>query len=383
MISTIEVSEIVRTFKPLDVASYLRLHGWTQQEIVPEKYAIWTKGNGDRDGFEVLLPLAAHFRDFASRVADLINTLQAVEKRALPEILEDLTTPHADIVRARLAPDGDMNGSLPLEDGASVFQQMRDLVLAAACAAISPRHVYAKRKPDQAMNYLREARFGQTKRGSYVITVLSPVPPILANGQQRLAPEFEDEPFSRKTIRLLADALAATEDGVQEVAASGRLDVFAAAVERGVSANLCEAIIKLNKGAGDRGVEFSFAWAPSRGEPQGVRNLHRLMPDSMPYLEEVSRYFRQTSELDEVEVFGVVHKLELTDLPDVEKVTIVGTADGERRSVLTELGGDLRKLVIRAHEDRIPVALVGELTKEGKSYRLRNPRDFRLVEEAD
>jgi len=383
MSSRIEIAEIVRTFKPLDVASYLRLHGWAQQEIVPEKYAVWTKRNGDRDGFEILLPLAAHFRDFASRVGDLINVLQAVEKRGLPEILEDLTTPHADIVRARLAPDGDMNGSLPLEDGASVFQQMRDLVLAAACAAITPRHVYAKRKPDQAMNYLREARIGQTRRGSYVITVLSPVPPMLQLGPPALFADLDEEPFARRTMRILSDALSATTDAVQDVAASGQLDVFSAAVARGVSANLCEAILGLNKGAGDRGVEFSFSWAPSRGEPGGVRNLHRLPPDSMPYLEEVSRHFRQTSEVEGVEVFGVVHRLEATAILDTGKVTIVGTGDGGRLTVHTELEGSLHHLAIEAYEHKLPVACVGELVKEGRSYRLRNPRNFRVVEESE
>jgi len=40
-----------------------------------------------------------------------------------------------------------------------------------------------------------------------------------------------------------------------------------------------------------------------------VKSVQRLEADSMPYLEEASRYFRQTSELEGVEVFGAVHRL--------------------------------------------------------------------------
>ena len=100
----VSLADILRIFKPLDAASYLRLHGWKQQEVVPEKYAIWTKKDDSRGEFEILLPLATTFSDFSRRVREVIDTLQAEEKRAVAEILEDVSTPHADIVRARLAP---------------------------------------------------------------------------------------------------------------------------------------------------------------------------------------------------------------------------------------------------------------------------------------
>ena len=52
-------------------------------------------------------------------------------------------------------------------------------MLAAACAAIEPRAVYAARKPERAMAYLRQIRLGPTEAGSFVVTVESPVAPRL------------------------------------------------------------------------------------------------------------------------------------------------------------------------------------------------------------
>lgn len=378
----IPLETLARTFKPLEVASYLRLQGWSQQELVPERFSVWSRKDQARGDFEVLLPMQPAFSDFGRRIKELIETLEAFERRPHMEIVEDFSTPNADIVRARLAPGGDFDGTLPLEDGAHAFQQMRELMLAAACAAVAPKQVFAKRKPDQAMKYLREARIGQTRRGSYVITVLSPVPPLLMAGNQTvLLQEAEEEPFSRRTVRTLADALTATTEGVQSAAASGNLDVLTTGVARGVSANLCEAILGLHEGSGARGVEFAFSWAPSRGAPQNVKSVQQLQPDSMLYLEEASRYFRQTSELEGVEVFGVVHRLEHLN-GNAGDITIVGTADGDRRTVVTELHGENHNLAIRAYKEVLPVRCVGEMVKEGKSYRLKNPRDFRLVDES-
>lgn len=385
MSPTAEFADAVQAVKPLDVAAYLRLHGWAEQRIVRDAYSLWTRSIAERGEFEAMLPLDRGFSDFGRRVRELVETLEIVEQRSLPHIIEDLTTPNADIIRARLAPDANFDGTLPLDDGATVFQQVRELVLAAACAAVARKPVFAKRKPDQAMRYLREqARIGQTGRGSYVITVLSPVSPALRDkGQLSLLPGLEEEPFPRKVVRLLAEALAATVDGARLAASSGELDPFASAVSRGVSANLCEAILGLNHGSGDRGVEFSFSWAPTRGAPPNVRNVYRLTPDAMPYLEEASRAFRRAPELEGVDVIGFVHKLQRNDEDERRRseVTIVGTADGEPRSVVATLEDDLETLAIRAYEELLKIACVGELVRDGRSYRLRNPREVRIVDD--
>ena len=374
--------DIVRHFKPLDVSSYLRLHGWKQVDVEPNRFATWVKSNAERGDFEVLLPLATTFRDFPQRVHELLDTLKAEERRAAEEIVEDLTSPHADVVRARLAPDGSLDGTLPLDAGAGVFQQMRDLMLAAACSAWAPRPVFAKRKPDRAMQFVRDARIGQTRRGSYVVTVLSPVPPTLTNTNGHLFDD-ETEPFSRKSTRTLATALNATVQGVEAAAATGTLDALSRAVELGVSANLCDAILGINRSAGNEGIEFSFSWAASREAPVGLPVKLRLAADSMPYLEEVSRCFRQTAEIEDVEVLGLVQKLERLGTENTGKVTISGTVDGDRRTVHADLTGDDHSLAIRAYENRLPIACTGELVREGKSHRLKNPRGFRLLDESE
>jgi len=87
--------DIVRHFKPLDVSSYLRLHGWTQVDIDPNRFATWTKLDQTRGEFEILLPLATTFRDYPQRVRQVLETLRAEEQRSTDDIVEDLPSPHS------------------------------------------------------------------------------------------------------------------------------------------------------------------------------------------------------------------------------------------------------------------------------------------------
>ena len=58
------------------------------------------------------------------------------------------------------------------------MERARDLVLAAACAAITKRAYFATRKPTKATDYLSRVRMGQTERGSYVLTIRSDGMPL-------------------------------------------------------------------------------------------------------------------------------------------------------------------------------------------------------------
>jgi hypothetical protein len=99
----------------------------------------------------------------------------------------------------------------------------------------------------------------------------------------------------------------------------------------------------------------------------------------MPIIDEVASLFRQTSPEEDVEVIGVVKKLE--HMENSGKVTIVGTADGEGRTVVMDLSGVEHKMAIRAYDERLVMVCHGELNKEGKGFVLHNPRGLMLIEE--
>src|SRR5262249_40239707 len=139
------------------------------------------------------------------------------------------------LVDARLA-----DASVPLDEGATFIQKAKDMMLAAACAAVNPRVYYPSRKPAQAMDYIRRARLGQTEPGSFIVTILSPVPPSLADPSGHFI--ALEEPYERQVTRVLAGALDSVRRAAEDAASTGQVNGFIQAVPSGVSANLCDAL---------------------------------------------------------------------------------------------------------------------------------------------
>ncbi|MBV8213394.1 MAG: hypothetical protein JOZ08_09250 [Verrucomicrobia bacterium] len=374
MKTTIRDIETLSAIRPLDMVAYLRSNGWEQAQIL-ERGAFWLKVKNDQT-FELLLPLDSTVRDLPYRMAEVLQTLEDAEGRSQLEIIDDVVMASADVIRSRL-PGAQHSGEISVERGRLVYEQARNLMLAAACAAVEKRPLFAKRKPEQAMQFLEHARFGVPEGGSYVLKIISPVSPKLVD-KDLFGEEIAEEPFERKTVRVLAQAVYALVVASRDVALTGGIEPMKAAVARGVSANLCEAIVGLHEGSGEKGVEFSFSWAPLRGAPSNVVSQVAITPDSIPIIGETARIFRETESVESTEVLGIVNKLQHQD-GNQGKVTIAGSADGIARTVTLELSGPDHTLAVRSYEDRIPISCVGELTREGRSWVLKNPREIDLI----
>lgn len=168
------------SLSPLDLRAYLLARGWTEEDRLGDKALVLARQVAG-EGFEILLPLREDLGDFVSRMAEAVHLLAQVEQRSETSILADLSLAGCDVVRVRAADAADY-GTIGLIGGVTLYTQARELLLAAACAANAPRPVFHNRKPQVALDYLGNVRMGQTERGSYVATLLSPVDPALGPG---------------------------------------------------------------------------------------------------------------------------------------------------------------------------------------------------------
>lgn len=160
--------------------------------------SIWTKSAGKAGAYEIVLLLDPTLNEYARRMAEVVQTLEVAEARSLLDILHDIVATSADIVRIRLQHSLIESGAIPLEYGMKMIEQGRELLLAAACAAVQRRAYFGARKPQEAVDYLRGLRMGQTEQGSFVLRIQSPVTPLF---QRPLTPEDgeeEEPPFDRR-----------------------------------------------------------------------------------------------------------------------------------------------------------------------------------------
>lgn len=362
--------------------SYLRATGWYKKAESHGKWSLWYRQDGEGNNFELGVPLSPTLRDFAARMSDALRVLETVEERSQLEIVRDLLVTSADVIRVRFA-DGELaDGSVPLEDGSQYFQKARDLMLAAACAAAKPRAYFPSRKPAEATDYLRNVRLGQTEHGSFVLTILSRVPPSLTTSTGKL---FEnEEPFERRVTQVLSESLGAVRTAAEDAASTGQVESFVEAVGKGVSANLCDAVAGLGKSpTGSRNIEFSFSWSRSRPllASTKVPNTILFPADAFPVIQEAGLYLKESSPIEDFEARGPVVKLEKADAASNGKITIHCFVEGQPRKVTIELADAEYHQAVAAHDKNQIVRCSGVLLREGRYLRLREPFDFAVEPE--
>ena len=216
---------------------------------------------------------------------------------------------------------------------------------------------------------MNRVRLGQTDHGSFVVTLLTPVvpPPMPA-----LFPDAEDwnAPIERRMTVRLVEALTAVRQATERTAA-GDKEAFGDAVAQGVSANLCEALVRLVEPFPT--LDVGVSWAQTR--PLAIAsNVVRFGQADAALLREAARSLRDRAPRPDVDLYGFVRLLKRGEEDDDGIIGLATTIDGQRQSVKVVLERVDYERAIQAHHDRAPVVLKGDLDRMGQRWRLLNPR---------
>jgi hypothetical protein len=353
----------LRAISPAALAAFARSEGWSKTEVFGTHADVYAGANRP----EIILPRTDRLADYASTVSRLIGIFAKITDRDELATYRDLVGADRDVVRVR-AIGSDDDGSVVLDAGVKIIAQAREMLLAAACATRSPQPLYRAGANKEANDYMCRVKLGQTEHGSFVVTLLAPVPPLL---QPQLDPSWaslEDEPMERMVTRRLMDALEASRTAA-EMALSGDSAAFENAVTAGVSANLCEAVASLIEQS--NGLDISLTWARTRPTPEAQRKVVFSGNDA-EILKEAARTFRLRQPKPDVTLFGTVHKLR-RDQEEVEGVvTLKAMVDDKLQSVSAVLDQSNYSVAVQAHGAKTPVIVTGDLERVGQRWQMTN-----------
>ena len=322
------------TVSPVALAAYVRGEGWTKTEPYGQHGDIYT----GHDRPELILPRTDRLADYVSVVSRLIGILSEVNGQDETAIYRDLTGADHDVVRVRAIVSGD-DGTVPLNEGVEMVAQAKEMLLSAACATRSAQAVYRAGANREAADYMKQVRLGQTEHGSFVVTMLGPVPPLLQSVPYPSWVDYDDEPYERQVTRRLVEALEASRDAAEKAHSGDGAAAFENAVDAGVSANLCDAMAKLIEGT--NGLEVSVSWARTRPTPDLRRRIRFSESDAGAFKEAARLFLAREPRLD-TRLFGTVHKLTRGEHEIEGQATFRMDIDGKNQSVSAIL--DQRKL---------------------------------------
>lgn len=301
------------------------------------------------------------------------------------------------MLHLRLEAD-DATAGVSLGQARALLVGVARLMQAAAMAAIGPASRFAGRRPDVVKAFVeRDVRFVHAEADSPLLAVFTrldddPVPGAAqgtaasvpwAAGAVRLAP------FQRRVGTTLAGALVEVTDAVREHRAPHRLALAAPAagvpaaggtgggpadagtapsglVLRGVSVDLCDALLGMVTAPRVHLLELAFYWAPRAGldTPAVVRlALRRRDTEALLRLRDT---LAALSERPRTAVYGQVIRLDRGEADDGGVATIDGVVGRSTpRTVQVPVSGAEYDEAIRAYRTREPVIATGRLRRHG------------------
>ena len=347
---------------PAALSAYARAAGWRRDEPYREHSDVYVGESRP----EIIVPRTERLGDYATVVATLIDTFAGVTGQDELSVYRSLATADRDVVRV-CAAEGD-DGSVTLNDGVDLIGGTRDLVLSAACSLREPQPVYRAGANREAADLLKQMRLGQTDQGSFVVTLLTPVvpPPMPA-----LFPDPDDRnaPIERRMTRRLVEAVTAARQATER-AAAGDDGAFEETVGSGVSANLCEALVRIIEPFPTLDVGVSWARTRPVAIPGTVVRFGRA---DAALLREAARSLRERAPRPEVRLHGFVRLLKRGEAEDDGTIRLATDIDGQRQSVVAVLEQADYDRAVQAHKERALVVLAGDLERAGQRWRLLNP----------
>jgi hypothetical protein len=175
-------------------------------------------------------------------------------------------------------------------------------------------------------------------------------------------------------MQTLAQALETTRDLTRSFDES----TIASAAEFGLSASLVESLEAIASPRSLRSLDLSFRWAAGEPAPTvGARPIV-LDRDAINALPRVRERLAHREELPRREtLIGSVRSLtrENTRPDEPETATIVLVADvrGKTRAVNVTVTGEDHDWAILAYGSKLPFTVTGDLTREGRGWRLSDP----------
>ncbi len=283
--------DAVLSLRPGDVQLYLTSRGWVAEPYVSEGKGLLFQ-HPSMSQVDLLLPLKRDLGDFAARMGDLVVALATIYQRPVWEILNDLSGPSGDVFRLRVVGSVAALGNLPLDEAIKLLEGGRQLLWSSAYSIIRPEALHPQRTIKQVETFLRSCRLGQTERGSFVATILAPVPPEIQPALAKLdAGQFqlEQQPFLRQVTTRLMSSLGLVSNAIQ----TGKPDRLLDAVPQGISANLCDALVMMRPPGDESCLDIQVTWARTRPHlPADVPQAVSFSQEHFSVIEEVGRQLR-------------------------------------------------------------------------------------------
>ncbi|MEU0525299.1 hypothetical protein [Streptomyces niveus] len=347
-------------FGPEEIRSYLKVTGWAPVSggDVAELWSL--PGPADE---VVLVPMKPGAPDFAKRARILVQDLARVEFTETQTVHDAIATVYNDVTDLRASHPSMSDGSIPLQSGYELFVSAKRLRVASAAATIR-RQGHFRNFPTRARDQARDVRLGQTRRGSYIVPIISQArspEDVYSPGQDHIDVQIEETLFDRRVTATMSRALGVLEDMASadhEPTPSEIND----SIGEGVSYELCQALAKVVSTESVSALDVAFNWSRVAAPPPGAPAHVEFNREAIEIVDLVSEQLKTRTYTREHLIYGVVTDLSRHPDDDTGRVGVQTLIQRRSRTVWMDLPDGEYHTAVHCHDAGIPVRVRGTLT---------------------
>lgn len=356
------------------IQRYLLSHGWSREYSFPNKNLIVYSFSDDS---RVAIPSSEKFKDYIFSIDEMIGFLADFEERSENEILHDIISFCQDRIEFRIISSETRDGSLPLSFASDCVEGIRDLVLYSADAEMNIEPI-CTRPTKLAYKTLGDFRFAQTSVGSFVFNVDA----VIVNAefeQIALDGEVHVVPETRKVVTRICEALCQVADiSVSDISLES---VVETAYLTGITANMCEALLKLKPKDSEVTVTTRFEFAAAMPMKKHCSRELTLTSNQFRTISELEKYYYSKKTMIRATLRGIVKSLTINkDTDSTEKVIRLATEfQKSYHTIMIDLSDWDYSVACDAHRDEVEVEVEGDLDMSTKMWRMINVQYFKRI----
>lgn len=361
-------------FGPEEIRSYLKVTGWTPVSggDVAELWSL--PGPADE---VVLVPMKTGAPDFAKRTQILLGDLARVESRDARTVHDAVATVFNDVTDLRASHPSLNDGSIPLEAGYELFMSAKRLRVASAAATIR-RQGHFRNFPTRAREQAREVRLGQTRRGSYIVPIISQArspEDVYSPGQEYIDVGVEETLFDRRVTATMSRALGVLED-MASTERDPTPSEITDSIREGVSYELCQALSKVVNADSVGSLDVSFNWSRVAAPPPGTPPQVEFNRAAIEIVDRVSAQLKTRVYTSQHLIYGIVTDLSRHPEDETGRVGVQTLIKRRSRTVWMDLPDGDYHTAVRCHDAGIPVRVQGVLTSPPGGHATMTVDDF-------
>lgn len=359
---------------------YLQFNGWIRNyNFANRNMMVYTSKNNRQK--TLAIPASEEFEDFYPILRDVIGLLRKKENRPANDIVKDITTTFIDRLEFRVISEITEDGKIPLEYAADCVEGLKNLILYSVCAEQSARPI-CYRTTDYAKALLNKFKLAQTEKGSFILNVDIQV--VDENNEQIVLEGCDiPTPFEHKVIERIGTAISQVDAIVNNQ--RQLTEMAETAFENGITANMCDAFLKMRPVSDTDKVTTTIRYASSLTRQTGQIEQIEMRTNHFLVIDELAKIYRDKIAIQDVSLTGIIRSLskKIDNDRDLKTIRLYTTFEGASRTVTIVLSDEQYRIACNAHRDGLEVSVSGELDMSERYWVMNNVTSFSPIHQSE